>query len=149
MSSAARLNRSYSCKRRTSSAGQQQPRLDLGQDRGHQQVFSGQFQPHHIAHQLDVAHVLPGDLGDRDIQDVQVLPPDQIQQQIQRTFECLQDHLERIRRYVQILRHLQHRLTAHDRQWHFLLLRYRRKRILRCGDQALWLDWLSAHQCMS
>ncbi len=66
---------------------QQQPRLDLGQDRGHQQVFGGQFQPHHVMHQLDIGHVLPGDLGNRDVQDVQVLPADQVQQQVQRAFE--------------------------------------------------------------
>ena len=71
---------------------------------------------------LDVVDVLAGDLGDRDVEDVQVLPADQVQQQVQRAFERLEDDLQRIRRDVQILRHLQHRLAEHDRQRHFLLL---------------------------
>ena len=134
MSSAACLKRSYSCRRRTSSARgspssafvdgrarQQHARFDLGQDRGHHQVFGGELEAH-LVHRLDVVDVLARDLGDRDVEDVEVLAADQVQQQVQRTFERIEDDLERIRRDVQILRDLQHRLAAHHRQRHFLLL---------------------------
>ncbi len=134
MSSAACLKRSYSCRRRTSSARgsssiaflarrarQQHARLDLGQDRGHHQVFGGQLEAQ-LLHRLDVVDVLAGDLGDRDVEDVQVLPADQVQQQVERAFEGLEDDFQRIRRDVQVLRDLQHRLAVHHRQRHFLLL---------------------------
>ena len=78
---------------------QQHPRLDLGESRGHQQVFARKFQLQHL-HQLDVAHVLPRDLGDRNIEDVEVLAPDQIQQHVQRPFKGLQEHFERLWRNV-------------------------------------------------
>ena len=35
--------------------------------------------------------VLFGDLGDGDIQNIQVLPPDEIEQEVQRSFEGLQE----------------------------------------------------------
>jgi hypothetical protein len=129
------LKRSYSCRRRTSSARgspsslssmveprQQHARLDLGQDRGHHQVFGGELEAH-LVHGLDVVDVLPGDLGDGDVEDVQVLAADQVQQQVQRPFEGVEDDLQRIRRDVEILGDLQHWLAEHDRQRHFLLPR--------------------------
>ena len=64
-----------------------------------------------------------GDFRHRDVEDVQVLPADEIQQQIERTLEALQNHFQGIRRDIQILRHLQHRLAFDQRQRHFLLLR--------------------------
>ena len=93
----ARLKRSYSCSRRTSSARgssspssprrgrprQQHARLDLGQRRGHHQILAGELELQFL-HQLDVLHVLAGDLGDRDVENVDVLPADQVQQQIER-----------------------------------------------------------------
>ena len=78
-------------------------------------------------HQFDVRHVLASDLGNRDIQDVEVLASDQVKQQVERAFECIEDYFQRIRRDVQILRHRQHRLATYERQRHFLLLRYLRK----------------------
>jgi len=70
ISAAARLKRSYSCSRRTSSARgsssplspspgarQQHARFDLGQRCGHHQVLAGQLQLQ-ILHQLDVLDVL-------------------------------------------------------------------------------------------
>ena len=101
---------------------QQQARFDLGQDRGHHQVFGGQLELH-VVHQLDVVDVLARDFGDRDVEDVEVLAADQVQQQIERTFERFEDDFQRIRRDVQIQRHLQHGLAAHERERHFLLLR--------------------------
>ena len=134
MFSAARLKRSYSCSRRTSSARgssssprfvdgarQQHARLDLGQRRGHHQVLAGELELHFL-HQLDVLHVLARDLGDRDVEDVEVLPADQVQQQVERTFERLEEHLERLRRDVEILRHLGDGLAIDDGERHFHLL---------------------------
>ena len=74
-------------------------------------------------HHLDVVDVLARDLRDRDVEDVEVLAADQVQQQVQRTFERFEDDLERIRRDVQILRNLEHGLAAHERQRDFLLPR--------------------------
>src|SRR5690606_17715176 len=65
---------------------------------------------------------LAGDLGHRDVEDVEVLAPDQVQQQVEWALERLEDHLQRIRRDVQVLGDLQHRLAVHHRQRHFLLL---------------------------
>ena len=113
---------------------QQQPGLDLRENRGHQQVFRRQFQAHHLAHHVDVIHVLPGDLGDRDVENVEVLPADQIQQQVQWTFERFEDDFERVRRNVQVLGHLQHGLPADERERHFLLLRDAREGILGFFD---------------
>jgi hypothetical protein len=114
-------------------AGQQHARLDLGQDGGHDQVFGGELEAQ-LLHHFDVVHVLPGDLGDRDVQDVQVLAADQVEQQVERAFEGLQDDFQRVRRDVQVLRHLQHRLAQDHRQRHFLLLgRHGKGRMLRFG----------------
>src|SRR3546814_1503406 len=65
-----------------------------------------------------------GDFGNRDIEDVEILPPDQIQQQIERALESVQDDFKRVGRDVQVLRDLQHRLPADHGQRHFLLLRW-------------------------
>jgi hypothetical protein len=120
------LKRSYSCSRRTSSAHarQQHARLDLGERRGHEQVFAGQFELQHL-HQLDVAHVLARDLGDRNVQDVQILPPYQIEQHVERALERLEKHLERLGRDVQIARHFGDRQAECDRKRHFGLGRRR------------------------
>ena len=59
-----------------------------------------------LLHQLDVLHVLAGDLGDRNVEDVEVLAADQVEQQVERTFEGLEEDLERLRRDVQIARQL-------------------------------------------
>jgi hypothetical protein len=106
-------------------ARQEHARLDLGQDGGHDQVFGGELEAH-LVHRLDVVDVLARDFGDRDVEDVQVLAADQVQQQVQRAFEGVEDDLERIRRDVQVLRDLQDRLAKHHRQRHLLLLRVHR-----------------------
>ena len=87
----------------------------------------------------DVFDVLAGDLGDRDIQDVEVLPADQVQQQIQRALERFENDLQRVRRDVQVQRNLQHRLPAQQRQRHFLLL--------RCDD-VRGLLWIGHMRCL-
>ena len=146
MSSAACLNRSYSCKRRTSSARgsssvtldlrwsrQQQSRFDFRQNCRHHQIFGGQFQTQ-ILHQFDVVDVLTRDLGNRDVENIEILPADQIEQQVQRSLECFENDFQRIRRNVEILRHLQHRLSTHQRQRHFLLLWHRRENARGLGS---------------
>ena len=64
------------------------------------------------SHHLDVAQVLAGELGHRDVEHVDVLPADQIQQQVERALERLEEHFERLRRNVQILRQLEQRLAV-------------------------------------
>ena len=100
---------------------QQHARLDLGQRRGHHQVFAGELELH-AAHHVDVRHVLARDLGDRDVEDVEVLAADQVQQQVERAFERLEEHLQRIRRDVQVVRHLRDRLALDDGKRHLGLL---------------------------
>ena len=101
---------------------QQHARLDLGQHRGHHQVLGRQFQAQ-VLHQVDVLHVLVGDVGDRDVEDVQVLAADQIQQQVERPLEGIEEHLQRIRRDVQVLGQVELRLSLHDGERHLFLLR--------------------------
>ena len=143
MSAAAFLKRSYSCSRRTSSARgssspssalpgprQQHARFDLGQGGRHQQIFPRQFQLQ-VLHQLDVLRVLQCDFGDRDIEDVDVLSPDQIQQQIERAFKGLQENLQRLRRDIQVARQLRDGLAVDHRKGHLDL--FRRERWRRRG----------------
>jgi hypothetical protein len=58
---------------------QEHPRLDLGQRRSHDQVLARELELHFL-HQIDVLHVLARNLGERDVEDVEVLPPDQVEQ---------------------------------------------------------------------
>ena len=48
----------------------------------------------------------PGDSGDGNVQDVEILPSDQIQQQIQRPLEGFQKDFQGVRRDVEIPRQL-------------------------------------------
>ncbi len=45
-----------------------------------------------------------------------MLAPDQVEQQVQRTFEGLEEDLQRVRRYVQVLRQREQRLAVQARQ---------------------------------
>jgi hypothetical protein len=128
MPSAARLQASHELRARIGflrvlgvHARQEHPRLDLGQRGGHEQIFAGQLELQHL-HQFDIAGVLAGDLRDRNIEYVEILPPDQIQEQIERTFEGLQEHFERLRRDVQISGQLGDGLAFHDGKGHLCLL---------------------------
>ena len=96
---------------------QQHARLDLGQDCGHHEVFGGQFQAQSV-HHFDVAGVLPGDLGDRNIENFEVLTADQVEQQVQRPFERIQEHFQRVGRNVQVVGQFQQRLAANRRKRH-------------------------------
>ena len=66
--------------------GQQQTGFYLREPGRHQQVFRRQLQIEPL-HQLHVLHVLSGDLQDRQVQDVELLTPDEVEQQIQRPLE--------------------------------------------------------------
>ncbi len=105
---------------------QQHPGLDVDQQRRHQQVFRGQFEVV-VADLVDVGQVLARDVGHRDVEDVEVLLADQVQQKVQRTFERLQEDLERVGRNVEIARKLKHRLAVeagHDLQFELLGLAF-------------------------
>ena len=89
---------------------QQHARLDLDQHRCHQQIFAGELEV--VAPDLfDIAEVLARHIGQRYVEDIEVLAPDQVEQQIERPLERLEKNLQRIRRDVQIERHLEQRLA--------------------------------------
>ncbi len=93
----------------------QQPRLDLDEHRSHQQVLGRELEvraPHH----LDVAQVLLGELGHRDVEHVDVLPADQVEQQVERALERLEEHLERLGRNVEVVRQVVVRLAVDARE---------------------------------
>jgi hypothetical protein len=91
--------------------GQQHARLDFDQHCRHQQVFRRQLEIA-LADLFDIDEVLQGDLRHRDIEDIEVLPPDQVQQQIERPFKCVKKDLERIRRDIQVSRQARERFAV-------------------------------------
>ena len=91
--------------------------------RGHDEVLAGELELH-LRHELDVRDVLARDLGDRDVEDVEVLPADEVEQQIERAFERLEEHLERVRRNVEVARQLGDRLAFDDGERHLALARH-------------------------
>ncbi len=82
---------------------QQHARLDLDQHRRHQQVLGGELEVG-LAHFVDVAQVLPRQPRHRDVEDVEVLLADQVEQQVERAFEGLEEDLQRLRRDVEVVR---------------------------------------------
>ena len=90
---------------------QQEPRLDLDQHRRHHQILGGELQVLR-AHDLDVFEVLARERRHRDVQDVQVFLTDQVQKQIQRPLERLQDHFQRVGRDVEVDRQFDDRLAV-------------------------------------
>ncbi len=94
---------------------QQHAALDLDQHRRHQQVLGGQFEIA-LADLLDVGEVLLRDLRHRDVEDIEVLLADQVQQQVERSFERLEEDLERIGRDVQVVGQAKQRLAVQARQ---------------------------------
>jgi hypothetical protein len=67
-------------------ARQQHPRLDVDQRRRHHQELPRDVQVH-LLHQVDVFDVLRRDQGDRNVVDAQLVPLDQVQQQVERALE--------------------------------------------------------------
>src|ERR1700743_728535 len=90
---------------------QLQAGLDIDKQRRHQQVLAGELEVV-LADLVDVVEVLARDLRQRDVEDVEVLAPDQVQQQVQRGFEGLEEDLQRGRRDVQVRRHPEQRLAV-------------------------------------
>ena len=68
-----------------------------------------------LADLLDVGQVLARHARHRNVEDVEVLAPDQVQQQIERPFEGLEEHLQRIRRDVQVGGQREQRLAVQPR----------------------------------
>jgi hypothetical protein len=61
---------------------------------------------------VDVDQILARHLGHRDVEDVEVLLADQVEQQVQRPLEGVEEDLEGVGRDVQIQRQLHHRLAV-------------------------------------
>ena len=89
---------------------QQHARLDFNQHRGHQQVFGGEFQIA-AANLFDIDQVLARDAGHWNVQDVEVLLADQVEQQVERTFEGFEKNFQCVGRDVEILRHGEQRFA--------------------------------------
>ena len=90
--------------------GQQHARLDLDQQRGHQQIFGRQLEILG-ANLIDVRQILQRQRRHRDIEHVEMLLANQIEQQVERPFERLKKNLERIGRNVQIVGKPEQRLA--------------------------------------
>ena len=65
----------------------------------YQQVFGGEFEIAR-ADLFDVGEVLARHVGQRDVEDVEVLAPNQIQQQVERALEGFEKDLERLGRDI-------------------------------------------------
>ena len=68
-----------------------------------------------LADLLDVGQVLARHVGQRNVEDVEVLAPDQVQQQVQRALEGLEEDLQRIGRDVQVGGQREQRLAVQAR----------------------------------
>ena len=99
----------------------------------------------HRIHQLDIAHVLLGDLCDVNIQNIQILTTDQIQQQIEGPLKGIKKHLERLRRNVEVFWELSDRLTANHCKGHLSLLGSQRR--LLCLGNSVSESGLSTFLC--
>ena len=66
--------------------GQQHARLDPGERRGHQQILAGDVDVE-LVHQIEVLEILLPDRGDRDLRDLHLVDPDQMEQQIEGPLE--------------------------------------------------------------
>jgi len=62
--------------------------------------------------------VLARDVGHRDVEDVEILLADQVQQQVERTFERFEKNLEGVRRNIQVRWQLPERLAVQMRKRH-------------------------------
>ena len=86
-------------------ARQHHARFDFRQRRGHQQVFRRQYHVHFF-HQVEVGEVLLGDEGNGDIEDVDVLLADEVDEQIERAAEGIEQDAQGIGRDIEVLRQL-------------------------------------------
>ena len=90
---------------------QQHAGLDLDQHRRHEQVFARELEVG-LADLVDIGQVLARHVGQRDVEDVEVLLADQVQQQVQRAFERFEEDFQRIRRDVKVDQELDDRLAV-------------------------------------
>jgi hypothetical protein len=93
---------------------QQQPGFDLHQHRGHDEVLCRELEIT-VAHRLDVGEVLLGHPRHRDVEDVDVRFANQVEKQVERSLEGLQENLQGVRRDVEIGGNLHHRFAPHER----------------------------------
>src|SRR6185503_449990 len=87
------------------------------EERGHQQVIGGELElrcPHH----LDVFHVLARELRHRDVEDVERVAANEVEEEVQRALERVEEDRERFRRDVEVLGHFRERLAADLRDGH-------------------------------
>ena len=80
---------------------QQRLRLDVDERRRHHQELAGDVEVQ-LLHQLDRVEVLRGDQRDRDVVDVDLVPPDEVQQQIERAFEVLEVNRQGVDRRFEV-----------------------------------------------
>ena len=125
---------------------QEHARLDLDEHRCHQQIVAGQLQVV-SADLFNIVQVLARHVGQRDVQDVEVLLADEVQQQVQRAFKGFKKNLQRVGRDVQVMRQLEERLAVQARQCHLVHQRGH----VRCQRRLVSAqrDWLHCPQPLS
>ena len=94
---------------------QQHARLDLEQHRRHQQIFGSQLEVGR-PHRLDVFEVLRRERRHRNVEHVEIGLADQVQQQIQRSLESFEDHLQRVGRNIQVFGEFEQGLAVDARE---------------------------------
>ena len=77
-------------------ARQQQRRFEVGEPGGHHEVIGRQFEPE-ILRLFDMGEVLVDERQDRNLAQVDLLPPREVQQQIERTFPAIEFEIQRLR----------------------------------------------------
>ena len=74
----------------------QRARLDVGEGGRHHEVFARHVDGEPL-HEVEVLEVLLGDEADRDVEDVELVLPDQMEQQVERALEDVELHLVGVR----------------------------------------------------
>ena len=74
--------------------GEQEPRFQVGEPCGHDEVIGGEFEPQ-FARGLDEGEILVGEFEDRNADEIDLLAARELQQQVERTFEAVEIDLER------------------------------------------------------
>ena len=69
-----------------------------------------------LAHEIDVAHVLFGQFRHGDVEDVELLPANQVEKQIERSFKTLEKDLQRLGRNEEIFGTLPEGLAVETRE---------------------------------
>ena len=74
--------------------GEQEPRFQVGEPCGHDEVIGGELEPQ-FARGLDESEILVGEFEDRNADEIDLLAARELQQQVERTFEAVEIDLER------------------------------------------------------